>query len=146
MRLLLPIILFFVTVSFVAGQNLVVNPGSEVNPTIVGWTLVSCHWNNDIQVPPHGGTYHFYAGGADANPCELYQDIDVSMFSASIDASSSTFTFSAWMRSYAMAFGVYNDRGRAIVEYREMLHLLYCRRTIQVCVARLHGHSILTRD
>jgi len=120
MRLLLPIIFFLFTVSFVHGQNLVVNPGSEVNPTIVGWTLVSCHWNNDTQVPAHGGAYHFYAGGADANPCELYQDIDVSAFSTSIDASSSTFTFSTWMRSYAsLGFGVYNDRGRALVEYRD---------------------------
>ncbi|MBC7488408.1 MAG: T9SS type A sorting domain-containing protein [Cytophagaceae bacterium] len=118
MRLLLSIIFLVSIASFVHGQNLVVNPGSEVNPTIVGWTLVSCHWNNDTQVPAHSGTYHFYAGGADANPCELYQDIDVSSFSASIDANSSTFTFSTWMRSYAMAFGVYNDRGRAIVEYR----------------------------
>jgi hypothetical protein len=117
MRLLL-FILFLLVVPFAQAQNLIVNPGAEVNPTIVGWTLVSCHWNNDTQVPAHGGTYHFYAGGADANPCELYQDIDVSAFSTSIDASASTFNFSTWMRSYAMAFGVYNDKGKAIVEYR----------------------------
>ncbi|MDB5256780.1 MAG: large protein [Chitinophagaceae bacterium] len=117
MRLLL-FILLFLLVPFAQAQNLIVNPGAEVNPTIVGWTLVSCHWNNDMQVPPHGGSYHFYAGGADANPCELYQDIDVSSFSTSIDASASTFSFSTWMRSYAMAFGVYNDKGRVIVEYR----------------------------
>lgn len=119
MRLLLLIIFFLAFVPFAQSQNLVVNPGSEVNPTIVGWTLVSCHWNNDMQVPAHGGTYHFYAGGADANPCELYQDVDVTSFSTSIDAGLSTFTFSSWMRSYAyLGFGVYNDKGRVLVEYR----------------------------
>lgn len=113
------LIVFFFLVSFAQAQNLVVNPGSEVNPTVVGWTLVSCHWINGAERPAHGGSYHFYAGGADASSCELYQDINVSAFAASIDAGLSTFNFSAWMRSYSGSFGVFNDRGRALVEYRD---------------------------
>ncbi len=113
------LIVFFFLVSFVQAQNLVVNPGSEVNPTIVGWTLVSCHWVNGAERPAHGGSYHFYAGGADASTCELYQDINVSAFATSIDGGFSSFSFSSWMRSYSGSFGVFNDRGRALVEYRD---------------------------
>jgi len=113
------LIVFFFMFSFVQAQNLVVNPGAEVNPTLVGWTLVSCHWINGSERTPHGGDYHFYAGGANATSCELYQDINVSAFAASIDGGASTFDFSSWMRSYRLEFSGYNDLGRVVVEYRD---------------------------
>lgn len=111
--------LFAFFLSFIAqGQNLIVNPGAELPPVGNGWTQVSGFWTNGTERPPRSGSYHFYAGDNSLGGSELYQDVNVSAWAVSIDAGLSTFSFTTWMRVYSFTGGIYNDQGRAIVEYR----------------------------
>ncbi len=115
--------LFLLPFQFLQAQNLIVNPGAELDPATNGWTValgpVVNPWRQGTEVIPHGGTYHFYAGDDSPDGSELYQDIDVSSYAASIDAGSSTFNFTAWMRVYNFTSGSWNDQARAYVEYRD---------------------------
>jgi hypothetical protein len=99
-------------------QNLIVNPGAELPPVGNGWTQVSGFWTNGTEVGARSGLFHFYAGDNSLGGSELYQDINVSSFATSIDMGLSTFTFNTYMRVYNFSGGIWNDRGRAIVEYR----------------------------
>lgn len=119
MKALLLVVFCFST-SFVWSQNLISDPGAEVWPTGAGWVQVSGNWQNGAPVTPHGGSFHFYASGSTVgSSSELYQDINVSAYASSIDAGTTSFTFSTWMRSYNKVFGVWNDLGNTIVEYRD---------------------------
>ncbi len=99
-------------------QNLIVNPGAELNPVGNGWTQVTGFWINGTEVTAHGGFYHFYPGD-NSTGGELYQDINVSAWATSIDGNFSTFTFGSWMRIYNASGGIPNDQSRVVVEYRD---------------------------
>jgi hypothetical protein len=105
----------------VLGQNLILDPGAETDPVWNGWTQKSGNWQMSAQVTPHGGAEHFYAGVIPVaqrvvgDTSELYQDINVSSNSASINAGTAVYTFSGWMRIYS----AFNDIADIIVEYRD---------------------------
>jgi len=105
------VLLFFFSVAI--GQNLITNPGAELDPTSNGWTQVSGNWVSGSEVTAHGGSYHFFAGAA-SGTVELYQDIDVSSYATYIDVSYQQFSFSAWIRDWNN-----DDKARIIVEYRD---------------------------
>lgn len=117
MRLITVIFLIFLVLPGLS-QNLIVNPGAELDPVTNGWTQVSGYWMSGTEVPARTGNYHFYAGSNSTSGSELYQDINVSAFAPSIDAGSSTFNFSVYMRVYNYSWPFYNDQGRVYVEYR----------------------------
>ena len=124
--------LFFVSVLSSAGnaQNLIVNPGAETLPT-TGWTILKkgtdcssgSNWrtigNQNGYPPAREGTYIFTpgCGGLQSGETyEIYQDINVSTSSASIDAGKYTLSFSGYMQSYPQTPA---DEATFIVEYRD---------------------------
>ena len=112
MKLITVLILTF-SLNIAFGQNLITNPSAELDPTTNGWTQVSGSWESASWVTPQSGSRHFYAGNG-AGSFELYQDVDVSSSSASIDAGTQDFYFACYIRG----FHLNNDPGRIIVEYR----------------------------
>lgn len=118
-------ILSLLLLSFLGfSQNLIVNPGAEIEPlTSNGWTATctgACTW---IGSPPekgstHGGAGHFYAGDNSGSTVELYQDVNVTSYAASIDAGTANFTFSGWTAMYNAAGFCNNDPAQIIVEFR----------------------------
>lgn len=120
-----------------SSQNLVINPGAELSPAGIGWTIVSAGANScalgtpaatysnwtmtpdqSIRYPAaHGGTKTFFAGcnnTAPAGPFELYQDIDVSDDAAQIDAGFIAYFFTGYIQT---PFAPQADAGRFIVDY-----------------------------
>lgn len=76
----------------------ITNPGAEAGDTS-GWTLANGDdWSAstlNYTVSPRSGTYHFVANNA-RSPCEMYQEIDVSAYAASIDAGAAEVDASWW--------------------------------------------------
>lgn len=98
------------------GQNLIINPSAESNPTSNGWTQVSGNWQQRSVSPlPHHGSRYFFAGSNAS--AEIYQDIDVSSYIANIDSGNQEFVFSGYTSSWPNQ-GV--DDSRLIVEYRDI--------------------------
>ena len=106
------LILFFLTAA-VVGQNLITNPGAELDPTTNGWTQASGSWVSGSEVAAQDGSFHFFSG-ASAGTVELYQDVDVSVYATAIDAGTQDFYFSGYIRSFSGS-----DEGQIIVEYRD---------------------------
>ncbi len=112
MKAYVQIIVFAIFATTAVGQNLIVNPGAELDPTTNGWTQASGSWVRGNEVTAQDGSYHFFAGAV-AGTVELYQDVDVSSFSSTIDAGTQDFHFSGYIRDFNG-----NDEGQIIVEYR----------------------------
>jgi hypothetical protein len=118
------IIFLFSGFKTIEAQNLIVNPGAELDPVTNGWTQVSGSWSGSNasfgEGVPHSGTYHFYSGdGQNSAPgvyLELYQDINVSAYATPIDGGTASFTFSFWTKN----FGFNNDNARVYLEYRDI--------------------------
>ena len=126
------LLLFFMNVLSFAGntQNLIVNPSAEA-PLTTGWTILKkgtdcnsgSNWrtvgNQNGYPPAQAGTYIFTpgCGGLQSGETyEVYQDINVSISSASIDAGKYTVSFSGYMQSYPQTPA---DAATFIVEYRD---------------------------
>ncbi len=123
MRLICLFLLFLLPgFKTIQSQNLIANPGAELDPVTNGWTQIGGLWSGSNaslgESIPHSGVYHFYSGdGQNSAPgvyLELYQDVNVSAYSTQIDASTASFTFSFWERN----FGFNNDDARVYLEYR----------------------------
>jgi len=105
-RFLLPALALATAATGAQAQNLIQNPGNELslnNGEIVGWTEVQgTQWGQRSANPlPQEGSFYFFAGaGAEAR---LRQDVDVSAWSAAIDAGGLAFDFSGWARSFAQS-------------------------------------------
>jgi hypothetical protein len=100
------------------GPNLVVNPSAEARPEgsgIPGWTQVlGTTWQPRGAPPlPFDGDAFFFSGTDET--AEIAQDIDVSLFAASIDAGTQWFAFDAYVRTLYEAA----DTARVVVEYRD---------------------------
>jgi len=99
--------------------NLVFN-GSNEQPTpvenqIQGWTAVSGDWSSRSASPnPFDGNQYFFAGVAAL--AELRQDVDVTEFSASIDAGQQSFSFEGYVNSFPQTL---IDATQIVVEYRD---------------------------
>lgn len=126
------LILLFLHILTINGQNLIVNPGAELDPLTNGWSegvvalpTNAFHWtrSNNLfgEVVPRSGSYHFYANDNSNGNYYLYQDVDVSAYATQIDAGTCPFTFSFWTRMYNYNGGIPNDAARAYVEYRDAL-------------------------
>lgn len=124
-KIFLSLLLFpITTISF--AQNLISDPGAETDPVTNGWTIVtqgtscygSANWrilgNQNGYPVAQQGTYYFYSGCGNISG-ELYQDINVSSYSASIDGGTQSFTFSGYVQVYDQSP---SDSARMIVEYR----------------------------
>jgi hypothetical protein len=130
-------VLFFAIFSMAESQNLVTNPGAELTPAGIGWTIVNSGANicaagtaastysNWTMTPDgsanypaaHGGTETFYAGCnviVPAGPFELNQTIDVSASASQIDGGIVSFNFSGYIQTPIAAQA---DAGRFIVDY-----------------------------
>lgn len=121
---------FILIIPDINGQNLISNPGAESDPTSNGWTIVSegtnCFGNGNWRINgglngfpvAQSGDYFFYpgCGGArNGTQYEVYQDVDVSFFAATIDAGNQTFNFSGYSQVFEQET---NDGAQMIVEYR----------------------------
>ncbi|MEZ5043592.1 MAG: T9SS type A sorting domain-containing protein [Saprospiraceae bacterium] len=121
---------FILIIPDINGQNLISNPGAESDPTSNGWTIVSegtnCFDNGNWRINgglngfpvAQSGDYIFYpgCGGArNGTQYEVYQDVDVSFFAATIDAGNQTFNFSGYSQVFEQET---NDGAQIIVEYR----------------------------
>lgn len=104
------LVLFFSITLY--GQNLIVNPEAELDPTTNGWIQLSGLWERTAEIAPQKGLYHFGAGVAPGTS-ELYQDTDVSSLASAIDAGNINFSFSGYVATWAG-----DDQARIIVEYR----------------------------
>jgi len=87
--------------------ELLVNPGCEDPPHgagLPGWTAVSGNWGRRDRNPlPKEGNFYFFPGQAPL--AVLEQLVDVSRYSATIDAGEQPFTFRGYVRSYPVAGG-----------------------------------------
>jgi hypothetical protein len=102
-------------------DNLIVNGSAEILPvTENGWTSVSGNWewtiSNNQGVPVEFG-HKYFRTSASGNG-ELYQDVDVSSLSATIDTNNQYFYFSTYLQSFDSNVGI--DDSQAIVEYRDI--------------------------
>lgn len=110
------------TKSIAVSDNLIVNGSAEILPiTENGWTSVSGKWEwvvRQVQgVPVKYG--HKYFRSTISGAAEIYQDVDVSYYSAAIDAGSQYFYFRTFLQSFQVN-GVEDD-SQTIVEYRDAL-------------------------
>ena len=102
-----------------AWGELITNPGNDLplaGGEISGWTeAVGTDWQKRTSnPPPQAGDAYFFAGtGALA---ELSQTIDVSAFSASIDAGNQQFDFSGYVRSFVQSGP---DASQIILEFED---------------------------
>ncbi|MFK8060373.1 MAG: T9SS type A sorting domain-containing protein [Polaribacter sp.] len=102
-------------------NNLVINGSAEILPiTENGWTTVSGKWEWPIRnvqgVPAKYG--HKYFKTTISGAAEIYQDVDVSSFSTSVDAGNQYFYFSAYLQSFQV--NSVEDDSQVIVEYRDI--------------------------
>jgi hypothetical protein len=118
-------------------QNLVINPGAELQPAGTGWTIVSAganacalgtaassytNWTMTPDSSPnypsaHSGIKTFFAGcntTVPAEPFELDQVIDVSADAAQIDEGKISYSFTGYIQT---PFSPQADAGRFIVDY-----------------------------
>ena len=108
------------TTTITPSANLIENGGAEILPvTDNGWTSVIGQWEWTIRnvngVSPQEG-HKYFKSTANGIAAELYQDVDVTAYSATIDAGHQYFYFSAYQQSFR-ANGVKDD-AQVIVEYR----------------------------
>ncbi len=127
MKVLPIFLLLFLSIQICHGQNLIINPDAEEDPLGTGWTSVatgtSCGTGSDSNwrivggttsyPSSQNGTYMFFSGCGSISG-EIYQDIDVSAYSATIDAGTEVFTFTGYTHSFNQSPA---DGARIIVEY-----------------------------
>lgn len=129
MKKLFLLLAFYLLISNVSyAQNLIANGDAELAPETNSWTVVSkgtdcwsgSGWhitgNQNGYPAVQSGTYMFFSG-CNSISGEIYQDVDVSAYSATIDAGTETFTFIGYMQSYQESNGT-NDGAQIIVEYK----------------------------
>lgn len=109
------------------GQNLIINPSAESDPTTSGWTLVTtgttCYTGSNWRITGNqngfpaalNGAYIFFSG-CDFINGEIYQVVDLAAYAALIDAGSQSFTFSSYSQSFTQTPA---DGARILVEYRD---------------------------
>jgi hypothetical protein len=107
--LLSGLFLAFTTISF--AQNLISDPGAEADPIANGWTIVTqgsnCYGSANWRIPGNQngypsaqqGTYYFFSGCNNISG-EVYQDVNVSSYSGSIDGGKQSFTFSGYVQVF----------------------------------------------
>jgi len=99
--------------------NLIQNPGAEVPLTLgIDWRVATGTWRIRLAVDdnrPRTGVFYFFAG--EAEKAELFQDVDVSVFSAAIDSGAQSFQFEGYVRSANQSPP---DSSRIIIEYRDV--------------------------
>ncbi len=94
------IFVVFVSLSLtVNAQNLLLNPDAESGDT-QGWIDVDDAWSASNDIAPHSGNYFFWPSRLDIPYTELYQDVDMAVYSASIDAGESYFSLSGWLANW----------------------------------------------
>lgn len=97
-KLIFVVFLSILAVSLNA-QNLLVNGNAETGDT-QGWIDVDDAWSAASDITPHGGAYFFWPARLDIPYTELYQDVDVAAYSASIDAGNAYFYLSGWLANW----------------------------------------------
>lgn len=91
------------------------NEANLVGGVIPNWTAVSGTWTQGTTAPsPFNGSKYFSAGNSAT--AELRQDVDVTAWTATINARTQQFDFSAWVRSKDESPA---DIARIIIEYRD---------------------------
>jgi PKD repeat protein len=106
-------------------DNLIKNPSAEdtlVAGKIDGWTAASGTWSQATGaaagLPPAFNKTKFFSAAA-SSTAELYQDVDVTPWTATINAGSQQFEFEAWVRS---ANETPADSARIMIEFRDILN------------------------
>jgi hypothetical protein len=121
LRIFLCFVVFTNIVSITIAQNLILNPGCEdslINGEIPHWVEVrGTDWQNreSGNPPSYEGNNMFFAGVSQT--AELQQDIDVSIFTASIDSGTQYFYFEGYVRSYSQNPP---DHSRLILKYLDL--------------------------
>ncbi len=105
---------FLLVPTFGFSQNLIENGNAEISPfTENGWTQITGDWQQRTESPlPQDGLAYFFAGANSS--AELFQDIDVSYNSTTIDGGNQYYTFSCYLHSWPQTPA---DEGRVIVDY-----------------------------
>ena len=148
MKKIVLLILLILTIPKIRSQNLVTNPGAESLPRGTGWTIVSqgtaacvfaptdnyikwtlipdgtANYPFDHTTGAIGGTV-FFAGCSDFNFSgtvhELYQTVDVSADSTSIDLGAAIYTFGGYIQT---PVSPQSDQGRFIVDFLNASNLV----------------------
>ncbi len=93
-------IIFLAAVAFnLNAQNLLVNGNAETGDT-QGWIDPDDAWSAASDITPHEGAYFFWPARLDIPYTEMYQDVDVAAYSASIDAGIAWFYLSGWLANW----------------------------------------------
>lgn len=79
--------------------NLLVNPEAEAGNTS-GWVTPERQWVVAAEITPHGGSKFFWPGSGDVANTSMYQDVDLSGLSTSIDASTLYLHLSGWLANW----------------------------------------------
>ena len=108
------IIVLFATGCMYTSENLIINPGAELQPVKNGWIQVTGKWQQRAKDPvaQEGKNYFFPGSGKTA---ELYQDIDVSAHASLIDMGFFHAHYSAYMRAWHQKP---TDEALEVIEYR----------------------------
>ncbi len=89
----------FVLAFAVHAQNLLINPDAETGD-IQGWVDPDDAWSADNVITPHGGAYFFWPARKDIPYTEMYQDVDMTAYSSSIDAGNLWFNLGGWLANW----------------------------------------------
>ena len=121
LRLFLFFVFFINSVSTTIAQNLILNPGCEdslINGEIPHWFEVrGTDWQSrESGNPPSFEGNNIFFAGVSQN-AELQQEIDVSIFAASIDSGTQYFYFEGYVRSYSQNP---TDHSRLILKYLDL--------------------------
>ena len=79
--------------------NLLDNPGAETGNTS-GWVSPQRPWVAGAEIPPHGGNKLFWPGSGDVADSSMYQDVDVSGLSNTIDTGKLYLHVSGWLANW----------------------------------------------
>lgn len=79
--------------------NLLLNPDAE-SGTTDGWVCPDRQWVAAAEIAPHGGSKFFWPGRGDVADSSMYQDVDVSGLSSSIDSGTLYMHLSGWLANW----------------------------------------------
>ena len=80
-------------------QNLLINPDAETGNT-QGWVDPDDAWSAAHPIAPHGGDYFFWPARKAIPYTEMYQNVDMSSYAASIDAGDAWFDLNGWLANW----------------------------------------------
>lgn len=99
-KLQLIVVILLIAAAFsLNAQNLLINADAETGD-LQGWVDADDAWSAASTITPHSGSYFFWPSRLDIPYTELYQNVDVTAYSAAIDAGSAYFNLAGWLSNW----------------------------------------------